>query len=64
MPLNIHWGARSPTYIAVHIKLYLGIIAPYDGTDGVCKVLEKEPEAQEGDAEVPVLTGEARHEDH
>lgn len=50
---------KSRTKVAVHRMLDIPIISPYNRIDGECEVLEEEPEAQEGDTEIPPRADEA-----
>ena len=43
--------------------LYVRVVGPYDGIDTSPEVLEEEPEAEEGDTEIPILADEASPDD-
>ena len=47
------------TNIAIDVVLDVGVVCPYDGIDTVRQFLQKQPEAQEGESEVPSLPNEA-----
>ena len=42
---------------------YVRVVGPYDRIDTSPEVLEEEPEAEEGDTEIPILADEASPDD-
>ena len=52
------WG-KERTDITIDIVLHVVIVRPEDRVDCVGKCLEEQPEAEEGDAEIPALADKA-----
>ena len=50
------------TNVAIDLKLDLRAVSPYNAVDRPGRVLEEEPETQEGDSKIPALPDEARRE--
>ena len=51
------------TDVTIYVELDIGVIGPDDGGDAGRQVLPEQPEAQEHDAEIPVLSEDAGQED-